>query len=102
MYKIEYLPLALQDMEDIARYIAKNLNNIDAAEKLSSYLIKSINKIVDFPYSNPIYIPIRTLEKEYRKKVMRNYTVFYWINEIERIVTISRVIYSKRNINNLL
>lgn len=102
MYKLEYLPAARQDMVDIARYIAQELKNPIAAEKLALELIEAGNSILMFPYGNPAHRPIRPLKHEYRKILVVNYQMFYWIDENKKLVTIARVIYAKRKPEGLL
>ena len=68
MYKLEYLPSALRDMTEIARYISAELKSPAAAEKLAEELIEAAERTAAFPYANPVYVPIRQLKREYRKR----------------------------------
>lgn len=97
MYSVRYLPIARQDMIDIVGYIARELKNPQAAEKLAEEMIKAIELTRDFPHANPIYHPIRRLGLEYRRIFVGNYTIFYTVDDLKRVVTVSRVLYSKRN-----
>ena len=67
MYTLEYLPIAMRDMVDIAKYISQKLSNPIAAERLTNEMIESANKLTEFPYINPVYHSIRSLKKEYRR-----------------------------------
>ena len=96
-YAIEYLPSALEDLKEIIRYIAHTLQNPKAAERLGLEIIKKTDLLADFPYSAPRYTPIKPLEYEYRKLLVKNYFVFYRIDETKKTVTVARVIYAKRN-----
>ena len=96
-YAIAYLPSALEDLKEIVRYIAHTLQNPKAAERLGLEIIKKTDLIADFPYSEPRYTPIKPLEYEYRKLLVKNYFVFYRIDETKKTVTVARVIYAKRN-----
>ena len=96
MYKLEYVPVARKDMVEIARYISRELGNPTAAEQLAVELIEAGDSIPDFPYANPTYMPIRPLKREYRKLLVRNYLIFYWVDEAAKLVTVARVIYAKR------
>ena len=87
MYDIRYLPLAKQDMVNIVSYISHELLNPQAAE---------------FPYIHPMYYPPKPLIYEYRKRVVKNYIVFYRVDEDKKEIVISRVIYQRRNYNGLL
>ena len=106
-YQIEYLPSALRDLTEIADYIGGKLNNPEAADRLSETIVSTIEKLTDMPYRYPVYYPVATfsvkpLKMEYRKMVIKNYLVFYWVNEEKHLVTIARVIYGGRNIDNIL
>lgn len=102
MYRLEYLPLASQDMVDIVRYVSQELRNPQAAERLATDLVDAGESISSFPYVNSAYIPIRPLKHEYRKLLVKSYIMFYWVDETEKLVTIARVVYGKRNFKQLL
>lgn len=102
MYKLEYLPVARQDMIEIVRYVSQELLNPTAADQLAMELIKAGGGIPRFPYSNPAYTPIRPLKREYRKLLVQNYFMFYWVDEVEKLVTVARVVYAKRDYERLL
>ena len=102
MYKLEYLPLALHDMLDIVRYISNELKNPVAADNLANEFVKSADTLINFPYSNPVYHPIRTLKKEYRKLLVKNFIMFYYVDESGKVITIARVIYAKRDYGKIL
>ncbi len=102
MYNLEYLPVARNDMIDIVRYISNELNNPIAAKRLAIELIDAGEGILKFPYANPAYIPIRPLKHEYRKLLVRNYMMFYRVDEEKKMVTVARVIYAKRDYEKLL
>lgn len=102
LYNLEYLPVAHQDMVEIVRYISRELNNPAAADRLAVALIEAGDGIPAFPYANPVYIPIRLLKHEYRKLLVQNYLMFYWVDEEKKLVTVARVIYAKRDYELLL
>lgn len=102
MYTLEYLPSALDDMVDIARYIGVELKAPDAAERLALKLIAAVENACEFPYAAPLYVPIRTLQYEYRKLIVQNYLVFYRIDEAQKRITVARVVYGGRNHSLLL
>jgi len=102
VYKLEYLPVARQDLIDIVLYISQELQNPDAANRLAEKLIETAEKVLTFPYGNPSYHPIKPLRHEYRKAIVQNYLMFYRIDEEKKLVTVARVLYAKRNYNRLL
>lgn len=102
MYSVRYLPIARQDFVDIVRYISIVLQNPAAAERLTEQLIDAVEGLSHFPYANPVYIPIKPLKREYRKLSVKNYLVFYSVDEARHEVTIYRAIYARRNYEKVL
>lgn len=102
MYELYYMPLALQDMKDIAIYISHILHNPIAAEKITTQIVDAANMLLDFPYSNAVYVPIKPLKYEYRKLIVENYILFYTVDEKEKTITVSRIIYGRRDYENIL
>ena len=102
LYKLEYLPVARKDMIEIVRYISRELQNPDAADRLAVELVNAAESVLTFPYAAPAYQPIRSLKHEYRKILVQNYLMFYWVDEEERLVTVARVVYAKRDYGRLL
>lgn len=99
MYKVEFLPVAKQDLTEIALYIKDKLNNPIAAYNTVEQIVEASEKLGSFPYSNPVYTPLRPLKKEYRKIPVKNYMLFYTVDETEKLITVSRIIYTRRNLS---
>lgn len=102
MYKLVYLPLARRDMMEIVRYIACELHNPDAADRLATDLVAAAERVAAFPYANKGYVPIRQLKHEYRRVMVHNYVMLYWVDEKQHEVTIARIVYVKRDLKDLL
>jgi len=100
MYDLEFLPIAQQDMIDIVSYISHDLSNPTAADELAEEMIEKAEKLRDFPFRNPVYPSIRSLKYEYRKQLVKKYIMFYYVTG--NLITIARVIYSRRDFDNLL
>ncbi|MBQ9664059.1 MAG: type II toxin-antitoxin system RelE/ParE family toxin [Oscillospiraceae bacterium] len=97
MYRLEFLPSARNDLVEIVQYISRELGNPSAAYDLADELIAAAEKIVEFPYASPAHTPIRPLKHEYRRGRIKNYYLFYWIDEQKKCVTLARVIYARRD-----
>jgi len=102
MYKLEFLPVARQDITDIARYISHELSNPTAAETLANEMIEAAERLADFPYISAVHQAIKPLKNEYRKLIVKNYIMFYWIDEKGKRVIVARVIYGRRDYDKLL
>jgi len=102
MYQLDYLPIARQDMTETAKYISHELCNPTAADKLAHEMIEAADMLTNFPYANAIHSTVRPAKREYRRLIVQNYMMFYWIDEKEKRITIARVIYARRDYDKLL
>ena len=102
MYSLQYLPIARQDLVGIVRYISRELANPAAAERLAGELTAAAEGLRQFPYAHPAVAPIRPLAHEYRRLRVKNYLLFYWVDEESRMVTVVRVLYARRDFEKLL
>lgn len=102
MYQLEFLPIAKKDIDDIIYYISNNLKNTIAAQNLAQKFIIGANSILEFPYGSPIYNSLKKLNYEYRSIKIKNFLMFYIINENKKVITIVRVLYQKMEINQIL
>lgn len=93
---IVYLPSAKLDINQIISYIAIKLDSKTSASNLLNEFDKSIYVLTDFPLSGKIY----SQGLDFRFILVKNYAVFYKVTETE--VIIHRVIYVKRNFEDLL
>ncbi|MFV0504678.1 MAG: type II toxin-antitoxin system RelE/ParE family toxin [Lachnospirales bacterium] len=99
MYTVEYLPIAKDDMVGILNYISNDLQSPLVADKFVDEMVEKIECLSLFSYSNFVYFPVRQLEKEYRKLLMKNFIIFYYVDEKSKVVTVARVLYNRRNIS---
>jgi plasmid stabilization system protein ParE len=99
-YEVSYLPLALKDLEKIFRYIVNKLEAPQAAQNLRMKIDTAVRDLIQFPTAHALYRAKKPLKKEYRKITVKNFYVFYVVEENR--IEIHRVIYSKRNIEALL
>lgn len=102
MYKLEFLPIAKEDMDKIIYYVTNTLKNTKAARKLAKAFIDGANSILEFPYGSSKYLSSNKLKKEYRSIKISNFLMFYIIDENQKTITIVRVLYKKMNITNIL
>ncbi len=64
--------------------------------------MQSLDNIIEFPYGSSIYQSVGTLKYEYRSYRVKNFLMFYIVNEKQKLITIVRVLYQKMDINNIL
>ena len=95
MYKIHYLPLALDDLKDIVRYITYKLESPRTAERLLSKIDREVKKIVDNPYRCHPFVSPEKLKHEYRVLHIDHYSLFYVVEN--KKIEIYRVIHARRD-----
>jgi plasmid stabilization system protein ParE len=95
-YKIEYLPIALNDIKKSVNYIKDVLNSNQGAKGVTAELDKKVKVIESNPFIYPEFLTENELLKNTRFAVVKNYLLFYKIFD-ERI-EVRRFIYKKKDI----
>ena len=93
---------AKQDLDEILNYISNVLYNQNAAIDFYNRLKEAIERIRDFPNLYPIVENEFITEKNIRKIIVKNYIVYYLYKEAEKTVVLLRIVYSKRNLEEVL
>jgi plasmid stabilization system protein ParE len=101
-YRLVISRQAHLDVDNITAYIAVKLRNPQAAARFLDDVEKCYLSVVKNPH---LYIlcpeePLRN--KGYRRVLIKNYIVFYHIDEPENKIFIVRVIYGSRDYSKLL
>ena len=95
LYKVITVSEAQCDILEILLYIARELSSPQAALSLSRTLQRGIDSLSLMPKR------IKTIEEQpwgeigIRKIRVRNYYIYFWINEEDRIVNVIAVIFSE-------
>ena len=84
--KVEWSPLALDRVTDIARYIAKD--NPYAAERWVNELFDAVERLADFPESGRVVPEIGV--RRIRELIFGAYRVIYTVKDKVEILTVRR------------
>lgn len=95
-YKLRFLPLFEEDLNEIVDYIANRLKNPIAAEALVDDVQKAIQERLFCAESFEPYPSAREHQYPYYRISVRNYTIFYVV--IDDVMEVRRIIYSRRNL----
>lgn len=96
-YKLIILPEAQKDIRDIIIYIAKDLANLQAALNLQDDIEEEINSLKTKPKR------IKTVDEQpwkdagIRKTRVKNYYIYFLVDDEEMLVKINAVIYIGRD-----
>ena len=99
-YTLRYLPLAEQDLSEIMNCIQNNLENPIAAENTLSKIEAAILERLESPEAFAVWQSKKQRPYPYRKINVGNYTVWYVV--IDHIMEVRRILYSRRDEENLI
>lgn len=100
-YQVEYLAAALRDIEEAVSYVAHELHDATAAERLGARIVETAESLPEFPHRRPVYRALATTEHEVRWILAGRHYLFYWVDEDARMVTIARVVYARRDLGSV-
>jgi mRNA-degrading endonuclease RelE of RelBE toxin-antitoxin system len=99
-YILSYLPIFDADLVDTWEYIAYRLKNHAAADRLASDVEGAVLKRLESPESFEKYDSKKKREHPYYRIRIRNFTVWYVV--IDNVMEVRRLLYNKRDIEDLL
>ncbi len=93
---------AKSDLDEIVLYIAVNLTNQTAASNFINKLLEIIEETREYPKSGAIVSNEFLHSVNVRKKSVGSYIMYYFLSAEEKIIYILRIIYSKRNVDEII
>lgn len=99
-YKLRVLPLFEDDLNEIVDYITEHLHNPIAALNFVDAVEAAINERLPFAETFEPYPSTRERRHPYYQIPVKNFTVFYVV--IGDIMEVRRILYSRRDLKNLL
>jgi plasmid stabilization system protein ParE len=90
------------DIDEITEYIARKLRNPQAASGFLDDVEKSYRSVVKNPHLHALCTDKRLRDKGYCRIIIKNYLIFYRVDEAENTIYIVRVIYGPRDYAKLL
>jgi addiction module RelE/StbE family toxin len=96
-YRVEISEPAENDLRDIVRYIAAQLSAPTTALKMMQTMEDAIAGLEHMPKSYPPVLDDRLQAAGYRKLIVKNYIVFFTIDDGKKIVNVVRVLYTRRD-----
>ena len=95
-YKLRFLPMFEDDLNEVVDYIGDHLKNPHAAEKLIDEIQGAIQNRLNNPESFEKYHSVIERQYPYYRIYVKSYTVFYVV--IDDVMEVRRLVYNKRNI----
>lgn len=101
-YSVHFTKLAMNDLDDIFRYISKDLFAENTATELLERIDSSIMQLREFPKLGNRLTDEYLRIKGYRRVIVDSYIIFYIVNDERKKVIIMRILYDKRKYEDLL
>ena len=101
-YSYRFTEKAEQDFDEILRYISVDLVNPTAAQNLGRKVFEKIDMVRTFPDSGAPIDNEFLVDKTVRKLSVDRYVIYYKAHYHERIISILRIVYGKRNLDEIL
>ncbi len=97
MYEVQWTSLAKDDLVHAIIYIADMLKAPLAAERLLDDIEKETAVLAENPYLFPLSHDEFIAHRGIRHMKVKNYMLFYTVNEDARTITIIRMLYVRRD-----
>ena len=101
-YNVFMTHTATEDLKSIASYIANELREPSIAIKLVGNIKEAVMSLEQMPTRHSLLSDANLVVQGIRKIMVDNYIVFYIVSEKDNVVTIVRILYSRREWFNLL
>ena len=101
-YDIFYTAKARNDLEQIYEYVAFQLQEPMTAQKLYGNIVSAVHTLDTFPLRNALFENEPWRSRGLRKLPVKNYLIFYTVDEEKNNIHIIRIMYSGRDIEKQL
>ncbi|MBQ9282371.1 MAG: type II toxin-antitoxin system RelE/ParE family toxin [Treponema sp.] len=102
-YNVRIMEKAEEDLSEIVDYISDTIKNQKVADNLLVGFLQEKDNIAENPYMYPLSDnPVLQNEGYHRFLFYRNFIALYLIDDVEKIVSIMRILYAKRDYANLI
>lgn len=96
-YEVKITRHALAQMQEIVRYISNNLLAPEAADSLMNDIKEAILGLTDLPKRYALIEEEPWRSEGVRKITVKNFLVYYWVDEENKRTQVTAIIYNKRD-----
>ena len=96
-YEVKLTPQAIGQIEETVQYISKILLTPETAQKWVDTLQREIRKLDSMPSRYPLTEEEPWRTKGIRKMPVKNFLVYYLVDEEKKTVWVTAVIYGRRD-----
>lgn len=96
-YRIDVSEPAECDLRDIVRHISAQLSAPMTATEMLEAMEQAMTSLEEMPHRAPTVADERLASNGYRKLIVKNYIIFFSIDEKAKVVEVERILYGRRN-----
>ena len=96
-YEVKLTSQAIGQIQETVQYISKILLAPESARKWADTLQREIEKLDSMPSRYPLTEEEPWRTKGIRKMPVKNFLVYYLVDEVKKIVWVTAVIYGRRD-----
>lgn len=96
-YRVDVSESAENALMEIVRYIKSQFSAPISALSMIELFEEAMAGLADMPQRHPFIADERLAQLGYRKLLLKNYVVFYTIDEGNKVVDIERILYGRRD-----
>ncbi|GKX28077.1 translation repressor RelE [Vallitalea longa] len=101
-YRVVITEKAIKDIMEILEYVSITLLDDEAAKKLVENMEIAIQSLADMPKRNALLKDKELSLKGIRRIIVGNYIIFYICSDKDLLVSVIRVLYNKREWENII
>ncbi len=96
-YPVYWTSLAQEDLASTITYLLDVRKAPTAAQNLLEDIEKETSVLSENPYNHPLTYDVWIAEKGIRHLLVKNYFIFYSLNENTKTITVIRMLYARRD-----
>ena len=96
-YTVKITPYALRQMREIVHYISTTLQSPDSAVRWLDTIKEEIASLASMPARIPLTEEEPWHSQGIHKMVVKNFLVYFWIDDGSSCVWVTAVVYGRRN-----
>ncbi|MBR6513970.1 MAG: type II toxin-antitoxin system RelE/ParE family toxin [Clostridia bacterium] len=95
--KVNLTDHAVEQLKNIVWYISKVLLEPETAKRVSKRIEDEISSLDHMPYRYPLVTEEPWRTQGIRKTTVKNFIVYYWIDDDNSTVWVTAVVYGRRD-----
>jgi len=96
-YKIDLTTCAESDLRDIVHYVQAQLQAPLTAQSMLDVFEEALASLKEMPERCPLVRDERLAAMGYCKLLVKNYVVFYIVDQKNKVVVVERILYARRD-----